>query len=79
MHSVKFVTLQQVYVDMGAVSTDSSTIALAFTGSSTTRVWEIKISQIECSNPNRFCFSANLSSLDAAAVAQFYKQIYTAS
>ena len=56
-----------VYVDMGAVTTDSSTIAFAFTGSSTTRIWEIKVSQIECTNGNRFndfCANDNIATLN---------------
>ncbi len=43
-----------VYVDMGNVATDTTTLAFTFTGTSTTRIWEIKVSQLTCSNANRF-------------------------
>ena len=43
-----------VYVDMGNQATDSVTLNFAFTTTSTTRNWEIKVSQIECSNPGRY-------------------------
>ena len=44
-----------VYVDIGTVSTDTATLAFTFgTTTSTTRAWEIKVSQITCSNPNRY-------------------------
>ncbi len=42
-----------VYVDMGNVATDTTTLAFTFTTTSTTRLWEIKVSQISCSNTNR--------------------------
>ena len=37
-----------VYVEMGQGSTDTATLAFAFTGSSTARTWEIKATQIPC-------------------------------
>jgi len=43
-----------VYVDMGNVATDTTTLAFTFTGTSTTRLWEIKVSQLTCSNANRY-------------------------
>jgi len=47
-------TGQHIYVDMGAVSTDTGTLAFTFaTSTSTIRTWEIKVSQISCNNPNR--------------------------
>lgn len=42
-----------VYIDLGNQATDTATIAFAFTGSSTTRNWEFKVTQIECWNGNR--------------------------
>lgn len=42
-----------VYVNLGDKPTDIATIAFSFGGSSTIRNWEIKVSQIECTNPNR--------------------------
>ncbi len=47
----------KVFVDMGALSTDTATLAFTFTGTSTTRIWEIKVTQVECSNPSRFIIS----------------------
>jgi len=45
---------QHIYVDVGTVSTDTVTLAFTFsTTSVTTRIWELKISQITCSSPNR--------------------------
>jgi len=47
-------TGQHIYVDLGAVSTDTGTLAFTFsTSTSTIRTWEIKVSQISCNNPNR--------------------------
>lgn len=48
-----------VYVDMGNVATDTTTLSFTFTQTTTTRNWEIKVSQIECSNPGR-CLASNL-------------------
>ena len=45
--------LQIVYVDMGNQNTDSVTLAFTFTITTTTRNWEIKVSQIECWNAGR--------------------------
>jgi hypothetical protein len=42
-----------VYIDMGNVATDTTTLAFTFTGTSTTRLWEIKVSQVSCNNPSR--------------------------
>ncbi len=42
-----------VYIDMGNVATDTATLAFTFSGTSTTRIWEIKVSQLTCSNANR--------------------------
>jgi hypothetical protein len=38
---------------MGNLATDTATLSFAFTTTATTRNWEIKVSQIECSNPGR--------------------------
>jgi hypothetical protein len=42
-----------VYVDIGAESGDSATLAFAFPGTQTfSRSWDIKVTQLECSNPS---------------------------
>ena len=47
--------MSTVYVDIGNAATDSATLAFTFsTTTSTIRTWEIKVSQISCSNPNRY-------------------------
>ena len=38
-----------VYMDMGTASTATATLAFTFAGASTTRMWEIKATQIPCS------------------------------
>ena len=38
-----------VYVDIGNGASDTATLAFAFTGSSTSRKWDIKVAQIPCS------------------------------
>lgn len=48
-----------VYINIGEKSSDSATLAFSFTGTSTSRNWEIKVTQIECSNPNRFSKNIN--------------------
>jgi hypothetical protein len=47
-----------VYVDIGNQATDTASLAFTFSSTitgtpATSRQWEIKISQIGCSNPNR--------------------------
>ncbi len=44
-----------VYLDIGAESDDDATLTFAFDGTDTTAVrrWDIKVTQIECDNPNR--------------------------
>ena len=42
-----------VYVDMGNQGTDTTTLTFAFSTTTTTRNWEIKVTQVECSNPSR--------------------------
>jgi hypothetical protein len=46
-----------VYIDFGTDPTETVSFDFAFTGASTTRTWEIKTTQLECSNPSRFSFS----------------------
>lgn len=51
-------TGQHVYVDIGNQATDTATLSFTFSSTiagtpATSRQWEIKISQIGCSNPNR--------------------------
>jgi hypothetical protein len=44
-----------VYVDIGNQATDTATLAFTFsTSASTTRMWEIKVSQISCNSPSRY-------------------------
>jgi len=51
-------TLQKstVYVDMGNQGGDTTNLAFTFTTTTTTRNWEIKVTQVECSNPGRYTF-----------------------
>ena len=44
-----------VYVDIGANAGDTATLAFAFSSAVTTasRMFDIKVTQIECNNPNR--------------------------
>lgn len=44
---------QHLYVDLGVASNDFVNLDFTFTGASTIRTWEIKTTQLECSNPNR--------------------------
>merc|ERR1712050_19921 len=41
-------TGQHIYVDLGALPSDSATLNFAFSGTSTTRLWDIKVAQIPC-------------------------------
>jgi hypothetical protein len=43
-----------VYVDIGNQGTDTANLAFTFTTTTTTRNWEIKVTQVECSNPGRY-------------------------
>ncbi len=44
-----------VYYDIGSGSTDTATVTFAFSATaSTVRTWEIKVTQIECSNLARY-------------------------
>jgi len=45
-----------VYVDIGNQASDTATLNFAFATASTIRNWEIKVTQIECSNPGRYLF-----------------------
>lgn len=42
-----------VYIDIGTGSGNTVTATFAFADSTTARQWDIKVSQIECSNPSR--------------------------
>ena len=45
--------LPSVYIDVGNQSGDSATLTFSLsTGVTGTRVWDIKVTQVECSNPN---------------------------
>jgi hypothetical protein len=46
-----------VYVDIGNQASDKATLNFVFTTVSTIRNWEIKVTQIECSNPGRYLYS----------------------
>lgn len=39
-----------VYVDIGLLASDTATLNFAFSGTTTNRLWEIKVSQIPCYN-----------------------------
>ncbi len=41
-----------MYVDIGANNGDSATLNFNFMGTNTARTWDIKVTQVECSNPN---------------------------
>ena len=61
-YSIRLTFTTTVYVDLGALSTDTATLAFTFsTDPSTIRTWEIKISQIPCYSLSRwvavFCLS----------------------
>ena len=45
-----------VYIDFGTDLADTVSLNFALTGTATTRTWEIKTTQLECSNPNRYPF-----------------------
>ncbi len=53
MKLMNYLHFNLVYIDMGNVATDTTTLSFTFTGTSTARTWEIKVSQLTCSNPNR--------------------------
>ena len=40
-----------MYIDIGANSGDTATLAFTFQGTTTQRTWDIKVTQIECTNP----------------------------
>ncbi len=42
-----------VYIDVGTLNADNAILMFAFTGTNTGRNWDIRVSQIECTNPNR--------------------------
>ena len=44
---------QHVYMDMGHDSTNSATVSFTFSGTSTTRQWDIKVTQIPCYATNK--------------------------
>ena len=50
---INTLTVILVYVDMGNVATDTTTLAFTFATTTTTRNWDIKVTQVECSNPGR--------------------------
>lgn len=41
-------TGQHVYIDLGALPSDTATLNFGFTGTSTSRLWDVKASQIPC-------------------------------
>lgn len=51
-------TLSSVYVDMGRELSDTATIIFSFTGDSTSRMWDIKATQVKCghTSPPTGCF-----------------------
>ncbi len=40
-------------MDIGSVSGNTATLAFTFPDSNTARTWDIKVTQVECSNPSR--------------------------
>jgi hypothetical protein len=40
-------------VDLGNLVADNSMLAFTFSGIGGTRLWDIRVAQIECSNPGR--------------------------
>jgi hypothetical protein len=42
-----------VYIDFGTDVSETVSLDFSFSGASTVRTWEIKTTQIECSNPSR--------------------------
>ena len=44
--------LVTVYVDFGALAADSVDLVFAFDGTATSQTWDIKATQVECSNPS---------------------------
>ncbi len=49
---IKKIYSNPVYVDIGANNGDSATLNFNFMGTNTARTWDIKVTQVECSNPN---------------------------
>ncbi len=41
-------------MDIGSVTGNTATLAFTFSDTTTARTWDIKVSQIECSNANRY-------------------------
>jgi hypothetical protein len=39
---------------VGSLNADNAILMFAFTGTNTGRNWDIRVSQIECSNPSRY-------------------------
>ncbi len=51
--------LHAVYVDIGANSGDTANLAFVLSGNNDNRIWDIKVTQIECTNRNRLKIAAN--------------------
>lgn len=41
-----------MYVDIGAEGGDTASLAFALSGAGVDRMWDVKITQLECSNAN---------------------------
>ncbi len=41
-----------MYIDIGANSGDTATLAFAFSAANFNRMWDIKVTQVECTNEN---------------------------
>jgi hypothetical protein len=39
-----------VYLDIGAAAADTASLAFAFTGTTGSRMWEIKVTQVICAS-----------------------------
>jgi len=44
-------TGQHIYVDIGELGGDTATLSFAFQGTAFQRTWDIKVTQVECTNP----------------------------
>eukprot|EP00095_Tigriopus_kingsejongensis_P009694 snap_masked-scaffold84_size396325-processed-gene-2.16 protein:Tk09694 transcript:snap_masked-scaffold84_size396325-processed-gene-2.16-mRNA-1 annotation:"conserved hypothetical protein" len=47
-------TGQHMYIDLGCERSDTATLSFDFDGSDTTRLWEIKVSQIKCNTEGQY-------------------------
>ena len=62
-----------VYVDIGANSGDTATLAFAFSAAvtNTNRLFDIKVTQVECNNPNRCVVKVNIKQIGFYSLGKF--------